>query len=188
MPPSVTTKGGTLSRVMARPCDSQPQRARRRSRRARRDTSHSRRVLPVADGEAVRQAALGDRGRDQAGEGEQRADRKVDAGGQDDEGHADREQAGDRDLPHDVEEVDRTTGSAARRWRRPPSARCRKISGAKRASEAEDVDAACPRLRPAFASLMHVPVHAAQAASASHARHHRHQHFLRRLGRARSRR
>ena len=36
----------------------------------------------------------------------QRADRKIDAGGQDDEGHADREQAGDRDLPHDVEQVD----------------------------------------------------------------------------------
>ena len=60
----------------------------------------------LADGEAILHAALGDGGGDEAGEGEQRADREIDAGGQDDEGHADREQAGDRHLPHHVEEVD----------------------------------------------------------------------------------
>src|SRR5205823_8577351 len=37
----------------------------------------------------------------------QRPDREVDAGGQDDEGHADRQQADDRHLPHHVEQVDR---------------------------------------------------------------------------------
>ena len=61
----------------------------------------------LADGETVVQAALGDDGRHQSGEGEQRADREIDAGGQNHEGHADREQAGDRHLPHHVEEVDR---------------------------------------------------------------------------------
>src|SRR6202042_3562263 len=42
----------------------------------------------------------------EASEGEQRADRKIDARGQNDESHADREQAGDRHLPHHVEQVD----------------------------------------------------------------------------------
>ena len=105
MPPSVTTKGGTLSRVIAMPC-SQPHSDPDRDRRERRgDPAVADAAL--SDGEAVLEPALGDGRRDQPGEGDQRADRQVDAGGQDHEGHADRKQPGDRHLPHDVEEVDR---------------------------------------------------------------------------------
>ena len=43
---------------------------------------------------------------------EDRADRQVDAGGQDDEGHPDPEDADDRRLPRDVGEVARRSGSA----------------------------------------------------------------------------
>ena len=61
----------------------------------------------LADGEPVFQAALGDGPGHQPGKGEKRANREIDACGQDDESHADGEQAGDRHLPHHVEEIDR---------------------------------------------------------------------------------
>ena len=60
-----------------------------------------------ADGEAALEAALGDHGGAEPGQRHDRADREVDAAGQDDEGHADRQQAVDRDLAHDVEQVER---------------------------------------------------------------------------------
>ena len=60
-----------------------------------------------ADGEAALEAALGDDGGTQAGQRHDRAHRQVDAAGEDDEGHADGEQAVDRDLAHDVEQVER---------------------------------------------------------------------------------
>src|SRR5262249_17379433 len=65
------------------------------------------RLLACADRETIGNTAFRNCRRDQAGEGDKRADREIDAGGQDDEGHADREQAVDRDLAKDVEEVER---------------------------------------------------------------------------------
>jgi hypothetical protein len=58
-----------------------------------------------ADAEAVGEPALGHGRRRQAREGQQRPDRKVDSRRQDDERHAHRQQAVDRDLSHDVEQI-----------------------------------------------------------------------------------
>src|ERR1700722_547275 len=65
------------------------------------------RVLGRADREAVRDPALVYGGCNETGEGEQRADRQIDAGGEDHEGHANREKAVDRNLAHHVEEIER---------------------------------------------------------------------------------
>ena len=81
------------------------------------------RVLAGADGEAVGEPALVDRRRDEAGESEQRTDRKIDAGGQDDEGHADREQADDRHLAHHVEQIERAQEARLTDGEDRPSAR-----------------------------------------------------------------
>src|SRR5262249_28060731 len=64
-------------------------------------------VLALADAEPVGEAALGDRRRDKPGEGDERADGKVDAGCKDDERHADCQQSVNRHLAEHVEEVER---------------------------------------------------------------------------------
>ena len=74
-----------------------------------------------ADGKAVLQAALGDRGRGQAGERDQGAYREVDAGGEDHEGHAERQETVDRDLPHNVDEVEREKEARLQPGEDPPS-------------------------------------------------------------------
>ena len=97
MPPSVTTKGGTLSRVIARPWSSPPSRPDR-------DRGERREIPGVAETSPARPTEKRRRGRPSRSpprpgrEGQQRADGQVDAGGQDDEGHADGEQAVDRHL------------------------------------------------------------------------------------------
>ena len=139
------------------------------------------RVLALADGEAVGDAALGDGGGDQPGEGEQRADREVDAGGEDDEGHADREQAVDRHLAHDVEQVERRSGSAARRWRRPPSARSGR--SAARSAPGSRTTSVFGRCRLDARCLGHLPS-PSRSRRLGAQRHHRHQLLLGRLGRA----
>ena len=97
----------------------------------------------LADGEAVLEAAFGHRRGHQPGEGEQRADRKIDAGGQNHEGHADRQKAGDRNLPHHVEEIDRgqepRLDDREQHHERDEEQRRREPG-----DEAEDVDAAEP--------------------------------------------
>ena len=90
MPPSVTTKGGTLSprdrkALQIAASEADRDRCERGELPAVSDPG-------LADCKPVLQAALGDGRAHQPGKGEERADRQVDAGGQDDEGHADSEQ------------------------------------------------------------------------------------------------
>ena len=68
MPPSVTTNGGTLSRVMAIPCTKPAEHADRDRRERGEVPAVARGVLPLADGEAVGQAALRNRRRDEPGQ------------------------------------------------------------------------------------------------------------------------
>jgi hypothetical protein len=82
-------------------------RADRQRRQQRQEPAVARGLGLGPHREAALQPALGDGGRRQPGQRHHRAHREVDAAGEDDEGHADREQAVDRDLPHDVEEVQR---------------------------------------------------------------------------------
>ena len=74
-PPSVTTNGGTRRRVMTKPCSSPP--AMPTAIAASGGEDH-RVALGVggADREAVGEAALGDVGADEAGEGEERRRRR----------------------------------------------------------------------------------------------------------------
>ena len=141
MPPSVTTNGRHLEPGDRQPLEiaaSDPDRDRRQGSGAPAVADAA-----LADGEAVLEPALLHRRGHEAGESEQRADRKIDAGGQDHEGHADREQAGDRHLPHHVEEIDRRKeprlDDRKQRHQRDEEQR-RRESG----DEAEHVDAAEP--------------------------------------------
>ena len=68
MPPSVTTKGGTLSRVIAEPWMKPPARPTRDRGERREVPGIAEGVLALADGEAVGEAALGDGGGDEAGQ------------------------------------------------------------------------------------------------------------------------
>ena len=101
-PPSVTTKAGTFSLAMAKPWISPaPAPTATAASTATRTAAAAR--VGVADIAPV--APLGDRRTDHAGKGDHRADREVDAAGEDDEGHADGQDAVDEVLPQEEPEV-----------------------------------------------------------------------------------
>ena len=105
-PPSVTTNAGTRKRLIDGPLRGAADDADRQ----RRERSQVGRIACVdagADREPVGQAAFSDIGADDARERHQRADRQVDAPSQDDEGHPDGDQPGDRHLAQHIQQVAR---------------------------------------------------------------------------------